>query len=83
MPTHDTEHLSDFAPSAKLVYTVLEHNGELTQKQIVDESLLSPRTTRYALTDLTSAGIVEEEVHFADARQKLYRVAEHDSTGGT
>lgn len=74
MPTYDREDVFELPPSAKLVYKVLEYNGELTQKQIVEESLLSPRTVRYALNELESAGIVEEDIYFADARQRLYRL---------
>ena len=75
MSDTDTE-LSDLPPSAKLVYKVLEFEEELTQKQIVEETLLSPRTVRYALERLESIGIVEEDIYFPDARQSLYRVVE-------
>ncbi|MFC7116665.1 winged helix-turn-helix domain-containing protein [Natronoarchaeum sp. GCM10025703] len=81
MSTCDTEGVSDLAPSAKLVYKVLEYNGELTQKQIAEKSLLSPRTVRYALNELESAGVVEDDIYFADARQRLYRLTESDTTG--
>lgn len=79
MPTYDTEDISDLAPSAKLVYKVLEYNGELTQKQIVEKSLLAPRTVRYALNELDSAGVVVDDIYFVDARQRLYRLSETDS----
>ena len=68
-----TEHpLSDVPPSAKLVYKVLEYNGGLTQKQIVEKSMLSQRTVRDALSRLDDAGVVTEEVYIPDARQNLY-----------
>ncbi|MFB6353043.1 MAG: ArsR family transcriptional regulator, partial [Halobacteriales archaeon] len=41
--------LADVPPSAKLVYKVLEYNGGLTQKEIVERSMLSQRTVRDAL----------------------------------
>ena len=66
------ERVSDLPPSAKLVYTTLEHHGSMTQKQIVDESMLSPRTVRYALERLEERSVVDEEIYFADARQNLY-----------
>lgn len=69
------EDLGDLPPSAKLVYKVLEYNGGLTQKQIVEESMLSPRTVRYALERLEQIGAVSEDVYFADARQNLYELA--------
>lgn len=63
-------------PSAKLVYVVLEHRGPLTQKQLIDETMLSPRTVRYALSDLDDAGLITETIYLADARQSLYELAD-------
>ena len=72
----DEEELADLPPSAKLVYKVLEYNGSLTQKGIVEESMLSARTVRYALERLDEIGVVTEDVYFADARQNLYELDE-------
>ncbi|MFC7216163.1 winged helix-turn-helix transcriptional regulator [Saliphagus sp. GCM10025334] len=72
--------LSDLPPSAKLVYKVLELEGELTQKQLIDETLLSPRTVRFALERLESVGAIEEETYFRDARQSLYRITKPTCT---
>lgn len=69
-----TEGLDDLPPSAKLVFKVLEYNGPLTQKGIVQESMLSARTVRYALERLEGIDVVDEDVYFADARQNLYRL---------
>jgi predicted transcriptional regulator len=68
------EDLEDLPPSAKLVFKVLEYDGPLTQKQIVEESMLSARTVRYALERLENIDAVDEDVYFADARQSLYEV---------
>ena len=73
------ESLDDLPPSAKLVYKVLDYNGPLTQKGIVEESMLSARTVRYALERLETIGAVDEDVYFADARQNLYRLTELES----
>lgn len=81
MPTCDTDDISDLAPSAKLVYKVLKNNGELTQKQITEKSLLPSETVRFALRELESADIVEDDIYFADARQRLYRLKESNSVG--
>ena len=68
-----TDHpIADVPPSAKLVYKVLEYNGGLTQKQIVEQSMLSQRTVRDALSRLLDSGVVSEEVYIPDARQNLY-----------
>ena len=66
--------IADVPPSAKLVYKVLEYNGPLTQKQIVERSMLSQRTVRDALARLREIGVVSEEVYIPDARQNLYEL---------
>ena len=76
----DEEEIEDLPPSAKLVFKVLEYDGPLTQKQIVEESMLSARTVRYALERLGEIGIVDEDIYFADARQSLYRIEEEPMT---
>ena len=76
MADSDEEALPDLPPSAKLVYKVLEYNGAMTQKDIVEESMLSARTVRYALERLEDIEIVSEDVYFADARQNLYELTE-------
>ncbi|ELY72143.1 ArsR family transcriptional regulator [Natrinema pellirubrum DSM 15624] len=68
------------SPSAKLVYKVLESEEELTQKELVEETLLASRTVRYALKRLKKIGIVEEDIYFADARQSLYKITESKHT---
>lgn len=76
MTEFDGEDIEDLPPSAKLVYKVLEYNGPLTQKGIVEESMLSARTVRYALERLDEIGVISENVYFADARQNLYEISE-------
>ncbi|AOW80777.1 ArsR family transcriptional regulator [Halodesulfurarchaeum formicicum] len=66
--------LDELPPSAKLVYKVLEYDGPLTQKRIVEESMLSARTVRYALDRLDDCQQIEEQVYFQDARQSLYQL---------
>lgn len=71
--------LQQMPPSAKLVFKVLEWNGELTQRQIVEESMLPQRTVRYALSELENEDLVEKRLSFRDARQRLYSLAETDT----
>ncbi|MHA1930680.1 MAG: MarR family transcriptional regulator, partial [Candidatus Thorarchaeota archaeon] len=59
-------------PSAKLILKVLEYNEELTQKQIIEESMLPPRTVRYALSLLISDGLIKKHTSLRDSRQALY-----------
>ncbi|MFB6352944.1 MAG: MarR family transcriptional regulator [Halobacteriales archaeon] len=70
--------IEDVPPSAKLVFKVLEYNGGLTQKQIVEKSMLSQRTVRDALARLEAIGVVTEEVYIPDARQNLYELSVGD-----
>jgi len=77
MTTTD-ELVQDLPPSAKLVLKVLEYNGGLTQKQIVENSRLSQRTVRDALDRLQDADIVEKDIYIPDARQNLYRLTVED-----
>jgi DNA-binding MarR family transcriptional regulator len=62
----------ELPPSAKLVAKVLEYNETLTQSQLADETLLPPRTVRYALNRLEEEGVVTSRFSFSDARKRLY-----------
>jgi DNA-binding MarR family transcriptional regulator len=62
----------DLPPSAKLVAKVLDYNETLSQSQLAEETLLPPRTVRYALTRLEDADVVESRFSFSDARKRLY-----------
>jgi DNA-binding MarR family transcriptional regulator len=74
------EQLVDLPPSAKLVFKTLEYaDTPLTQQQLVGHSRLSARTTRSALTRLQSVALVDEEIHLADARQRLYQLTLDES----
>ncbi|MBP2252212.1 DNA-binding MarR family transcriptional regulator [Halarchaeum solikamskense] len=69
------EQLRDLPPSAKLVAKVLEYEETLTQSELAEETLLPPRTVRYALTRLDEAGVVDSRFSFVDARKRLYTLA--------
>ncbi len=69
-----TQKIVQLSPSVKLVFKVLEYKGLLTQKELVAESFLPPRTVRYALSKLKKEGILEERLYYKDARQCLYGV---------
>ncbi|WP_416839036.1 MarR family transcriptional regulator [Haloferax sp. DFSO52] len=62
----------EMPPSAKLVAKVLDYEDTLTQSQIAEESLLPPRTVRYALSRLEEEGAVDSRFSFSDARKRLY-----------
>ncbi len=69
-----TGKIERLSPSVKLVFKVLEYKGLMTQKELVAESFLPPRTVRYALSILKKEGILEERLYYKDARQSLYGV---------
>jgi DNA-binding MarR family transcriptional regulator len=72
--TTSEDRVADLPPSAKLVFKVLEYNGGLTQKGIVEKSRLSQRTVRDAIDRLQEVDAVEKTIYVPDARQNLYRL---------
>lgn len=66
--------IQKLSPSVKLVFKVLEFKGLMTQKELVSESYLPPRTVRYALSILKKENLIEERLYHRDARQCLYGV---------
>lgn len=74
--------LRELPPSTKLVLKVLQDaDGPLTQSELIEETLLSPRTTRYALNRLSEEGIIDEEIALADARKQNYSLRPPYQTG--
>ena len=70
------ERLRELPPSAKLVATVLDGNGPLSQGQLAEQSLLPDRTVRYALNRLDDVGVVDARYSFQDARKQVYFLVE-------
>ena len=71
-PDHDWDAVRDLPPSAKLVAKALEYNDRLTQSQLAEETLLPPRTVRYALNRLEEAEVLDSRFSFTDARKRVY-----------
>ncbi|MFC6973826.1 winged helix-turn-helix transcriptional regulator [Halomicroarcula sp. GCM10025709] len=71
----------ELPPSAKLVAKVLEYNGTLTQSQLAEETMLPPRTVRYALNRLEEADVVHSRFSFSDARKRIYALAVESADG--
>lgn len=65
-------------PSAKLIVKTLEYNDTLTQTQLADETMLSPRTVRSALRRLEDADVVDSRCSLYDARKQLYSLRIED-----
>lgn len=66
------ESVRELPPSAKLVAKVLDYNDTLTQSELAEETLLPPRTVRYALSRLEDEEVVESRFSFTDARKRIY-----------
>ncbi|MFC7131193.1 hypothetical protein [Haloferax chudinovii] len=64
--------LEKLPPSAKLVAKTLEYEGDLTQSQLADETMLPSRTVRNAVAQLQRERIITAQISFRDARQKVY-----------
>jgi transcription initiation factor IIE alpha subunit len=68
------EKLERLPPSAKLVFKTLETKGQMTQKEIIHETILPSRTVRYAINRLKEEEILMERFYFIDSRQSLYEI---------
>jgi DNA-binding MarR family transcriptional regulator len=72
----ESTELPAMPPSAKLVVKTLEQDGELTQTQLAEQTLLAGRTVRSALSKLEAAGLVTARTAVFDARVTLYSLAD-------
>ncbi len=75
---HLAEDLLSMPPSSKLLLKTLEYEGSLTQKDLVNKTLLPDRTVRMALRHLLEKGFVKRKVSIRDARQKIYEISKLD-----
>jgi transcription initiation factor IIE alpha subunit len=73
------EKLEKLPPSAKLVFKTLEAKGQMTQKDIIRETILPSRTVRYAINRLKEEKILMERFYFIDSRQSLYEIKKPSS----
>lgn len=77
-PQETSADLADLPPSAKLVAKTLEYEGDSTQSELAESTLLPSRTVRYALTELEENGIVSSRISFMDARKRIYSLESSD-----
>lgn len=71
-PQERYERLVELSPSAKYVFSTLEHHGISSQKELADQTLLPKRTVQYALDRLDQKGLLEKTVDASDARCRKY-----------
>lgn len=74
MVEHVIDEVKEMPPSAKLVFRVLQWEGELTQQQLVEETTLPDCTVRHALAGLEEHGIIEKRFSFFLTRKRLYSI---------
>ncbi|MFQ6086011.1 MAG: winged helix-turn-helix domain-containing protein [Candidatus Bathyarchaeia archaeon] len=63
---------SKLSPSAKFVLKVLRLNDGITQRDIIRETHLPPRTVKYAVKRLKESGLIQEGFNLNDMRRKYY-----------
>ncbi len=66
--------IESLPPSAKFLFKLLNYEGTLTQKEIIDESSLPSRTVRHALNILLNKELIAKRASLRDTRQDLYSV---------
>lgn len=68
------EDLLKMPPSAKLILKTLEYEGAMTQKDLINKTMLPERTIRLSLSHLLNRGYVKKKISLRDARQKIYEL---------
>lgn len=68
------EDLLKMPPSAKLILKTLEYEGAMTQKDLINKTMLPERTIRLSLSHLLMRGYVKKKISLRDARQKIYEL---------
>lgn len=80
LQTECIKEISDLPPSAKLVFKSLQYRGKLTQKELIKETRLNPRTVRDARKTLEEKDLVTSRVSLEDARQHVYKISTPSQT---
>ncbi|MFP3491312.1 MAG: winged helix-turn-helix transcriptional regulator [Vulcanisaeta sp.] len=52
----------DLPPSAKFILKILEYEGQLTQREIAEKTMLPSRTVRHAISVLMRRGLINRQV---------------------
>lgn len=68
--------VAEATASAKLLYTVLCHEGAKTQSTLAAETGLNRKTVQRAVSLLVDCGVVTESIDPTDARRRRYRPVE-------
>jgi len=61
-------------PSAKFIYTILKYEDRLTQKEIIEMTMLPARTVRSGINYLLKNGLIIKTSSLRDTRQHIYLI---------
>jgi DNA-binding MarR family transcriptional regulator len=64
--------LASSTPATKLVYVVLDNEGPLSQRELIDSTGLSYTGVRDALDRLEDHGRLDAQTNLDDVRERLY-----------
>ena len=59
-------------PSAKFLYVLLKNRRRMSRQDLISSTFLPPRTVNYGLSRLKDLGLIKEEEHEKDARERIY-----------
>ena len=65
--------VAESTASAKLLYTVLCHEGAKTQSTLAAETGIDRKTVQRAISQLVDCDVVTESIDPTDARRKRYQ----------
>jgi len=63
-------------PSAKFLYVLLKERRRMSRQDLISTTFLPPRTVNYGLTRLKDLGLIREEEHSEDARERVYELVQ-------
>lgn len=63
-------------PSAKFLYVLLKDKRRMSRQDLISTTFLPPRTVNYGLTRLKDLGLIREEEHAEDARERVYELVQ-------
>jgi len=61
-------------PSAKFLYVLLKNRRRMSRQDLISSTFLPPRTVNYGLSRLKNLGLIQEEEHEDDARERVYEL---------
>ena len=57
-----------------MIYKILNYEGSMTQKEIINNTFLPERTVRFALDLLIKKNLISKHPYLNDARQTVYSI---------